>query len=199
MVAVERSYEDPEGVSSLLVDSEKGAFTATRHLIERGYRRIAMIGGPLEGPGSTTYARAQRFEGYRRALTEAGRVPDPKLVVAGNFRLEGGRDAMQRLLAVDERPDAVFAANDMMALGALHAVREAGLRVPEDVALVGFDDIPMASLTSPGLTTMAMPMRALGEAAAALLKEQVAQQGRQGTVRRIFDAELVVRDSSARR
>jgi LacI family transcriptional regulator len=197
VIAIEREYALSE-VSCLLVDSELGAFTATRHLVDRGCERIAMITGPSAGAGSATYGRAQRYEGYRRALGECGRALDPQLVVEGNFRYESGRNAIRRLLALPRRPDAVFAANDMMALGAMSVIREAGLSVPDDVALVGFDNVPMTGLMMPGLTTMAMPMSELGDAAARLLEDQLAQSGRHDPVRQTFSAELVVRESSLR-
>jgi LacI family transcriptional regulator len=103
---------------------------------------------------------------------------------------------MHRLLALRSRPDAVFASNDMMALGAMDAVREAGLRVPEDIALAGWDDIPVAGLVTPALTTVAMPKRKLGEAAAGLLARQIPHGGRHDPVRMKFPVELVVRQSS---
>jgi LacI family transcriptional regulator len=195
VIAIERDY-DIDGVSTLLVDSEQGAFAVTRHLIEQEYSRIGMITGPHEGPGSTTFGRAERYKGYCHAMAEAGRKVDPSLVVEGNFRYEGGRDAMRRLLANGKRPDAVFASNDMMAFGAMDAVREAGLRVPTDVALAGWDDVPMTALTTPALTTVAMPKRQLGEAAAELLNKQVPLGGKHRTVRQTFAAQLVVRESS---
>jgi LacI family transcriptional regulator len=197
VIAIEREYQLPE-VSCLLVDSELGAYTATRHLVERGCERIAMITGPATGPGSATYGRAQRYDGYLRALAASGRPLEPELVVDGNFRYESGRSAMRRLLALDRRPDAVFAANDMMALGAMSVIREAQLRVPDDIALVGFDNVPMTELMVPGLTTMAMPMSELGGAAARLLEQQLALGGRHQPERHTFSAELIVRDSSLR-
>ena len=197
VIAIERDYAISE-VSCLLVDSEQGAFTATRHLIERGCRRIAMITGPSSGAGSATYGRAQRYHGYLRALADAGRVPEEELVVEGNFRYESGRSAMRRLLNLRQPPDAVFAANDMMALGAMSAIRESGLDVAEDICLVGFDNVPMTELMIPALTTMAMPMSELGNAAARLLEEQLAHDGRHKPVRHTFSADLVIRQSSLR-
>lgn len=197
VIAIERDYA-VEGVSCLLVNSEQGAFEVTRHLVEQDYRRIAMISGPNAGPGSATYGRLQRVKGYRRALREAGLALDRALTVEGNFRYAGGEDAMRRLLASRRPPEAVFAANDMMALGAMTAAREAGLRVPDDVALAGYDDVPFAALTAPGLTTMAMPKEELGQCAAALLEEQIRHRGRHEAVRRTFSAALVVRGSSRR-
>jgi LacI family transcriptional regulator len=197
VIAIERDYAIP-AVSCLLVDSEQGAFTATRHLIERGCRRIAMITGPSSGAGSATYGRAQRYQGYLRALADSGRSLDDQLVVEGNFRYESGRTAMRRLLALPRPPDAVFAANDMMALGAMSAIRDAGLAVADDISLVGFDNVPMTGLMAPGLTTMAMPMNELGGAAARLIEEQLAHGGRHKPVRHTFSAELVIRQSSLR-
>jgi LacI family transcriptional regulator len=198
IVSIEREY-DVEGVSELLVDSELGAYTATRHLIGQGYRRIAMIGGPEQGPGSATYARILRRRGYDRALAEAGLDLDPRLLAQGNFRYAGGQQAMRRLLSAGGAPEAVFAANDMMALGAMSVIRDAGLRIPDDIAVVGFDDIPIAALTAPGLTTMAMPKSELGRAAAATLSRLLASEPPVSATRQLLDVELVVRHSSVRR
>ena len=195
VIAIERDYQIPQ-VSTLLVDSEQGAYTATRHLVERGCMRIAMVTGPTTGAGSATFGRVQRYHGYCRALADSARALDPAFVVEGTFRYESGREAMRRLLALPEPPDAVFAANDMMALGAMSVVREAGLRVPDDVALVGFDNVPMTGLMTPGLTTMAMPMSELGDTAARLLDSQVLLDGDHTAVRTTFSAELIMRAST---
>ena len=197
VIVIEREYGVPQ-VSTLLVDSEVGAYTATTHLAERGCKRIAMITGPSFGAGSATYGRVQRFEGYRRALAACGQTLDPELVVEGNFRYESGRDAMRRLLALRHRPDAVFSANDMMAVGAMSAIRDAGARVPDDIALVGFDNVPITALLQPALTTMAMPLSEFGETAARLLEQQLSLGGRHSPVHLAFSAELVVRESSLR-
>ena len=196
IVAIERDY-DLDGVSCLVADSEAGAYAATRHLLGQGYTRIAMIGGPERGPGSSTYGRAQRYAGYVRALEDAGVAVDSRLVVEGSFRFAGGQEAMRRLLAAKTRPDAVFAANDMMALGAISVIHGAGLRLPDDIAVVGFDDIPIASLTSPGLTTVSMPKSELGRGAAMTLAQQIGRS-HPLALRRVLDTELVVRQSSTR-
>ncbi len=195
VIAIEREY-GLDTVSTLLVDSERGAYAATRHLLDGGRRRVAMITGPSTGAGSATYGRLQRFLGYRRALEEAGVAFDATLVAEGTLRYEGGCDAMRVLLP--RNPDAIFAINDMTALGAMSVVRDAGLSVPDDIAIVGFDNVPITALTTPGLTTVAMPMGALGDAAAALLEEQLTSAGRHAPVRQIFSTELVERDSSRR-
>jgi LacI family transcriptional regulator len=195
IVVIEREY-DIDGLSTLLVDSELGAYTLTRHLLGQGYRRIALIGGPDHGAGSATYARVHRPNGYARALHEAGIEVDPRLMAQGNFRYAGGQQAMRRLLAAGGAPEAVFAINDMMALGAMSVIRDAGLRIPDDIAIVGWDDIPTSARTSPGLTTMAMPREELGRAAAALIHEYIESDEPQPAYRQMFDAHLVVRHSS---
>jgi DNA-binding LacI/PurR family transcriptional regulator len=192
IVAVERTYP-LDGISSIVVDSERAGYEATRHLIGRGYRRIAHITGPESGGGSTTHGRLPRIAGYRRALTEAGLPVEDGLVAAGNWRIDGGDEAMRQLLALSERPDAVFCANDMMAFGAMRAARAAGLTLPDDLGLVGFDDVPAAELVDPALTTMMMPKAALGQSAADLLDSLLRTPE---AVHRQFEAELVVRASS---
>lgn len=142
-------------------DNVGGARMAARHLIERGHRRIATITGSLQtGPGR------QRLAGFRNELLDHGiGLPDP-YIVHGDFYLDGGHAGMRRLLAQPDRPTAVFAAGDAMAIGALRAAAEHGLRVPTDLALVGFDDIELAGLIPPGLTTVAQDKPGFGTAAA---------------------------------
>jgi LacI family transcriptional regulator len=168
VVAIERDYAINH-VPTLLVDSEQAAFEATTFLIERGHNNIAMISGPTHGVGSTTFGRSTRLQGYKRALAERGLPYKPHYVVEGNFQLASGERAMQTLLNLAERPSAVFAANDLMAIGAIKALQNSGLHVPNDVAVVGYDDIALASIISPSLTTLAMPKHELGEAAAELI------------------------------
>jgi len=197
IVAIERDYEFEE-VTKLLVDSEQGGYEATRHLIEQGCRRISMISGPSSGAGSKTYGRLQRYLGYERALKESGREVVPELVAEGNFRIDGGFKAMNSLLVASGPPDGVFAANDLMALGALQAIRAAGLVVPDDVAIVGYDDIPMVEHASTPLSTLAMPRRELGGVAAKLLIDRLHTDMRSEPMREIFSCQLVVRASSQR-
>jgi LacI family transcriptional regulator len=146
-----------------------GGYEAVRHLIARGHRRIALIGGPPVS-GSDRLAKAG---GYLLALEEAGIVPDSALVVQGDYTREGGERAMAHLLALPELPTAVFAGNDLMAIGALLAARAAGMRVPADLAIAGYDDIPEAAVTHPSLTTVAVPKYEMGRAAAELLLRRV--------------------------
>ncbi|MFC3990967.1 LacI family DNA-binding transcriptional regulator [Actinoplanes siamensis] len=142
-------------------DNRGGGRLAAAHLIDRGHRRIATITGPPD-----TWPAAERLAGFRAVLADAGRSLDDADVVAGDWYLDSGHTAMRRLLARDPRPTAVFAAGDEMAVGAMRALHEAGLRVPEDIAIVGFDDIEVAALIPPGLTTVAQDKTGIGTAAA---------------------------------
>lgn len=198
MVAIGRSY-NLDGVSELLVDPEEAAHAATRHLLDQGYQRLGLISGPFSGPGSKSYGHPLRKAGFERALRAAGVPCRPEWIVEGDFRIEGGKRAMTQLLAADIRPDAVFAANDLMALGALEALRENGLTVPDEVGLVGCDNIPMSKHAGVPLTTIDLPRERLGKEAATLLLKKIAEGGGSDDVRRIYSCSLVVRESSLRR
>ena len=173
------------------VNHEAGGWLATRHLLELGHRRIACITGPL-----VLSSARQRLDGYRRALRESGLAPDPALEVAGDFTSERGHATMQRLLQAPHRPSAVFASNDLMAIGALCAVASTGQRVPDDLSIVGFDDIALAAFTSPPLTTVAQPKHRLGALAAGMLLDRIANPER-GHRREILQPQLEVRASTA--
>lgn len=168
------------------VDNVRGGHDATTYLIERGHRNIATITGPLTMP-----AGVDRLQGYRDAL-RAWDLPEG-VVVDGNFTADGGANAMRRILESGDRPDAVFVASDLMARGALTAIAAAGLRVPEDIAVMGFDDSPVATSVVPQLTTMRQPSFAQGERMATVLLDLLA--GRHPRHVTILETELVVRDS----
>ncbi len=142
-------------------DNAGGGRLAAAHLIERGHRRIATITGPLR-----TLPAAERLAGFREALASAGIPLADADIAGGDFYLDSGHTAMRQLLARDPRPTAVFAAGDEMAIGALRAIHEAGLSVPGDIAVVGFDDIEIAALIPPGLTTIGQDKTGFGTAAA---------------------------------
>ena len=145
---------------------------ATRHLIAMGHRRI----GHVAGPPSNLHARERRA-GYVQAMVEAGLTPDPGWIVEGDFQESGGRDAMGTLLERNQ-VSAVFVANDQMALGGLSALWERGLRCPEDLSVIGFDDQHMSSFTTPPLTTVRQPLEELGRLAAdRLLHDIRSEQG----------------------
>jgi DNA-binding LacI/PurR family transcriptional regulator len=134
-----------DGVLSTRIDDVAAARAAVDHLVELGHRRIGLIGGDTDDPMAFT-PPLHRRDGYRDALQAVGIDPDPDLEHLGYFTIDGGREATRRLLAHDERPSAIFAESDEMAYGALREIHEAGLRVPEDVAVIGFDDQPFADL-----------------------------------------------------
>jgi LacI family repressor for deo operon, udp, cdd, tsx, nupC, and nupG len=155
-----------EGWSSVRIDDDETARIAMRHLIKLGHRRIGYVGGSLEEQLDFA-APLDRLTGYRAALTEAGLPLNPALEVVGDFTVRGGLAATQLLLATEPRPTAIFAASDEMAVGVVHGVRQAGLRVPEDVSVIGIDDHEMAEFFE--LTTVAQPVHEQGRLAATLL------------------------------
>lgn len=150
------------------VDNVDGGLQATECLIKRGHRRIGMITGPA-GWKSVN----DRTEGYKLALSRAGIPFDASLVEYGDWSYQSGYEAMQRLLAKAPQITALFAQNDQMAIGAMRALREAGRRIPDDVALVGYDDIPAAAYCDPPLTTIRQPMQQVGKVATHLLIELI--------------------------
>jgi LacI family transcriptional regulator len=180
-------------VDLVLLDNEAGGHAATRHLIELGHRRIACITGP-----SALTPSADRVLGYRRAMAEAGLPVPPECIQPGDFRSPSGEAAMRRLLELAEPPSAVFACNDLMAIGALRALRKADRPVPDDISLVGFDDVPLATEVTPALTTVAQPTDEIATSAVNLLLGRINADGQPGQPeRRVLKPSLIVRDSTA--
>lgn len=169
------------------VDNLAGARAATEYFLSTGHRKMATITGPLTMP-----AGVDRLEGFREVLADAGL--EPVAVEDGNFTADGGAAAMQRILASGADFDALFVASDLMARGALAALARAGRRVPEDVAIIGFDDSPVATSVRPNLTTMRQPSRVQGEQMADVLLSILAGENPPHVT--ILDTELVVRDSA---
>lgn len=173
------------------VDNKQGGFDATRHLIGLGHRRVAMI---TNGPLAYT-ASQERLAGYRWALESAGLVFDSGLIRYGDFREESGVAAMRDLLALRPRPTAVFAASDVLAFGVLEAAKDAGLRVPDNLSVVGMDDVRLARYVVPPLTTLRLPAYELGyQAANTLLRLIDGQQ----PLSALLPTELIIRESTAR-
>jgi LacI family transcriptional regulator len=156
----------PSGLpfDSLTVANYEGAYGMVRHLVVRGHRRVAIIQG-----AAGNFDAAERLRGYRAALRDAHLPERPEVELPGDFTEESGYAAARALLQLAERPTAIFAANDCMAIGALSALRDSGVMVPETVAIGGFDDIPMARYVVPALTSVHVDISALGERAAARL------------------------------
>jgi DNA-binding LacI/PurR family transcriptional regulator len=174
------------------VDNRHGAFEGTAHLIEAGHRSIATIVGPLEWPSAQA-----RLEGYRDALRDAGIPEDPALVErVPDWGVESGYAATGRLLAGGTPFTAIFAHSDLIALGAIRRLRSEGLHVPEDVSVVGYDDVPIAAFVEPPLTTVHQPMREVGEFAAGLVLDRISGIAREPGPH-LLPAKLVVRESTA--
>ena len=171
-------------------DNEYGAWLAVRHLVELGHRRIAFISGP-----ANNHDADERLAGYRRALTEAQIDIDPALVVEGNYHEASGMMAMNRLFDTHQQFTAVFAANDLSAYGARLALYRKGIRVPDDISLVGFDDLPGSSYTTPPLTTVRQPLYDMGRIATQALLRLINGETVQG---KIPPVELVVRETTRR-
>lgn len=191
LVQFDRVVEDLP-TSKVVVDDFKAAYEATEHLIERGYRRI----GHLSGEQGIALNR-NRYGGFVQAMKDHGRQVLPEFVMHVGYREEDGRRGAEAMLAMKERPDAILAINDPVAVGAYVRFREAGLRVPQDVALAGFSDNPEAALVEPGLTTVHQPALEMGRRSFQLLLEQLDHEGpdhRPET--EILPTHLVVRGSS---
>jgi LacI family transcriptional regulator len=175
----------------VVTDNAGGGWSATRHLIDLGHQHIGYIAGP-----SDLTLSENRSTGYRKALEEADLAADDNLIVRGAFDLESGYRAAHQLLAHSKRPTAIFACNDLMATGAICAAVELGLQVPEDLSVVGYDDIPLASYSNPPLTTIAQPIYDLGVVATSMLLERLNDPDRPGR-RIVLDIELRIRRSTA--
>ncbi|HEU5008053.1 MAG TPA: LacI family DNA-binding transcriptional regulator [Jatrophihabitantaceae bacterium] len=181
------------GFLSTRIDDVAGARTAVRHLLDLGHRRIGLIGGDTDDPMRFT-PPLRRRDGYRDALREAGIEPDPDLEVLGYFTIDGGGEAASRLLAIPDRPTALFAESDEMAYGAMRAARRAGLSVPEDVAVIGFDDHVTAELMN--LSTIRQPVAEQAVDITTRLLSIIAAPDDGGAAEVVLPTELVVRGST---
>jgi LacI family xylobiose transport system transcriptional regulator len=190
-VVLDPAGDPGEDVPAIGATNWQGGVAATRHLLELGHRRIAVIGGP-----SGMMCSRARIDGYRAALETAGVTYDPALVKGGDFHHEAGYTAGLELLRAPERPTAVFTGNDLQALGLYEAARELGLRIPRDLSVVGFDDLPLARWISPPLTTVRQPLTEMAEAAVRLVLDL--SRGKQPSTSRVdLATRLVERASSA--
>lgn len=177
------------GYPTLSIDNYRGATAMVEHLVESGHKRIAFIGGPADN-----FDARERARGYRDALARLSPKQSP-WELPGDFDEASGYEAGRQVLEAEVRPDAVFAANDMMALGCLYAFNQAGVRVPEDIALAGFDDIPLARFVHPPLTTMRVNIAELGGMAMRRLLQAI-ESGSDAAASQLLTPELIARDSS---
>ena len=189
VVMIDREVPSVE-VDAVLTDNQLGGYLATRHLLELGHQRIACISGP-----SSITPSAERMIGYRKALEEADLPYDEKLILRGDYHAQSGMEITHSILKMNPRPTAIFALNDLMALGALRAAAEDGCTVPGDLAVVGYDDLEIARFTNPPLTTIAQPKKEIGVKAIELLVDRISRKDRSPT-RLVLPPELIVRRST---
>jgi DNA-binding LacI/PurR family transcriptional regulator len=199
VVLIGRDFRHPNA-DLISADHLKGGYDATRHLIQLGHKRIGFIGVTL-----SSGMALRRFQGYLDALREHGLSIDEKLIVgkskmdeqAPGYSTETmGHEGMKQLLGLRKPPTAIFARNDFTAIGAISAIKEAGLRIPQDIAVVGYDDVPLAVHTSPPLTTVRQPTREQGRIAAEFLLRRIEAVDTLPREERILECELVVREST---
>jgi LacI family transcriptional regulator len=190
VVIVDREIPDVS-VDQVLTDNAGGGWLATRHLLELGHRCIGCITGPSDVTPS-----AERVIGYRQALSEGGIPVDEVLIVKGDFQYESGYRAARQLLARDDPPTAIFACNDLMAVGAISAAVEMGRQVPVNLSVVGFDDVRLASFANPPLTTIVQPKYEMGVLATTMLLERMRNHDIPPR-RRLLDTSLLIRQSTA--
>ncbi|WP_114559062.1 LacI family DNA-binding transcriptional regulator [Desertihabitans aurantiacus] len=190
-VVVDTDGETPADVATVGSNNWHGGLSATRHLLGLGHRRVAVVSGPED----VLCSRA-RIDGFRSAHEELRLGVDPALVRHGNFVVEGGYRQGRELLERPDRPTAIFAGSDMQALGVLRAARELGLRVPEDLSLVGYDNLPLSAWVDPPLTTVNQPLHEMAATATRMLVDTGTSHG--GRLRRVdLATDLVVRGSTA--
>ncbi|HEX6483967.1 MAG TPA: LacI family DNA-binding transcriptional regulator [Ktedonobacteraceae bacterium] len=180
---------DKQNVPSVSTTNFRGACDAMSFLLSLGHQRIGFITGTMEFG-----CARDRLDGYHAVLKDHGIPADPHLICEGNFMQPQGYECAQKLLSLPERPTAIFASNDMMALGVMEAARERGLRLPEDLSIIGFDDIPQASYVHPALTTIRQPLEEMGRSAAHLLLKYIAHPNAE--IERIeLPTRLIIRES----
>jgi LacI family transcriptional regulator len=190
-VVVDPRERPPEGIACVAAMHAAGAKQATEHLLALGHRRIGAIAG-----SAGWYATEERLLGFRAALAAAGILLEPELVVYSDWRTPRGTAAADQLLSLRNPPTAIFGFNDNVAIGALHAARERGLRVPEDLSVVGFDDTAQAVIVTPQLTSIRQPLAELGRTGVSLLTRLLDGQ-RIDALRMELSTTLVIRNSTA--
>jgi len=189
VVMIDRDLPNVE-VDAVLTDHQLGGFLATHHLIELGHTCIACIAGP-----STITPSAERMTGYQQALEQSGLSYNEHLIIRGDYHAQSGMEITHAILKMNPRPTAIFALNDLMALGALRAAAEAGYSIPRDLAVVGYDDLELARFTNPPLTTIAQPKKEIGAQAVNLLVDRMSHWSRPPS-RLVLAPQLIIRRST---
>jgi LacI family transcriptional regulator, repressor for deo operon, udp, cdd, tsx, nupC, and nupG len=182
-------YLEGSTIPTVSIDNISSARKATEHLIHLGHRRIGFISGPLN-----VILSRDRLKGFRQAMAQHGIPVESYLIQEGDFSFESGYNMMMKFLALDQPPTAVFAANDEMAIGAIKAIKSKGLRVPDDISIVGFDDIQFASIYEPALTTISQPMFEIGKKAMELLIKLINKDKLEKS-QYILEDQLVIRET----
>ncbi|MDD5597830.1 MAG: substrate-binding domain-containing protein, partial [Victivallaceae bacterium] len=190
IVSISPVWEDFPG-DFVEVNNTRGAAMATNHLIDLGHQKIAYIGGSLE-----SISAQQRLAGYQEAMKSANIPVTDNLIVNGDFSFGGGYNAARKMLSLESSPTAIFAANDVMALGAIQAIKESGKSIPEELAVVGFDDIPISNMAQPALTTIRQPRNEIGRKSAEILLDRINDKLTDEKIGIVIQPKLIVRSSS---
>lgn len=191
LVVVDPLHRAPDGTTSISATNFQGAFDATSHLLGLGHRRIATVTGPLDQDNAIA-----RFAGFQAAMLQSGQPVEADLVHRSGYGITNGYEATRALLEQADPPTAIFAASDDSALGAIRAIRERGLHVPDDISVIGFDDLPYSQWTDPPLTTIRQPLAEMGDAAVDLLIR--IRAGLAASAHTELSTRLIVRSSTAR-
>lgn len=189
IVLVDRDFSE-NIFDTVLTDNTLGGYLATRYLIELGHRRIACVTGPMNLLGSVN-----RLQGYQKALTEFGILEDPSLIYHGDFTASSGHEAAHHLLKLPGLPTAVFVGNDMMAIGFLRSSIEIGLRIPEEISIVGFDNLELGMYMHPTITSFAQPKEEIGEKAIQLLLNRI-ENPKTPPQRILIPPRIIIREST---
>ena len=177
-------------ISCVGVDNFQGGYMATKHLINNGHQRIAMIAGAFSFSDKSRH----RWNGYRKCLRDNGIAYNNRYMIQTTYGLKSGRESIQKFLRLDSSPTAVFCSNDYLAIGVMEGAREMGLHLPDELSIVGFDDIALASYVTPGLDTIHQPAYEMGVLGVEALMNRI-ENGHKPPVRRLFELELIIRGS----
>ncbi|MBX2971190.1 MAG: LacI family DNA-binding transcriptional regulator [Cyclobacteriaceae bacterium] len=193
IIFFDRILEHP-GCTSIVIDNRQAGYDATKHLLDQECKRIVHLSGSLN---RNVYA--DRLAGYKQALQEKGIAYNPELVISNNLSDMGGEEAARQILEMNERPDGVFAANDTSAVACMRELKLAGIRIPEDIAFVGFNNDPVSKVIEPNLTTVNYPGQEMGEVAAATLLNKLNKSNTANLNTIVLRHELIIRQSSLKK